>query len=301
MSKKASVEGYEIIISKEIKEFISPLSEEEYHFLEQNILAYGCKDPLTVWNKGNEYILIDGHHRFEICQRHNIDFQIEVLQFDSFENAQIWMLNNQMGRRNLTSDQLSYYRGKKYLVMRKSHGGDRKLEYDQSQNSATTKLLSQEFKVGESTIKRDAKFAEGLDIINNSNPELKSLILMGMTSLKKRDIMMISEIDDKDKSRLKVKNEADLYNKVSNFRKENIASIERKLDEIESTKYADAQAELQSRDSLFLDQDSRLERLKARIISSINDAIRNRNLKAIEELRDLIERLQKELTYGENQ
>lgn len=37
-----------------------------------------------------------------------------------------------------------------------------------------------------------------------------------------------------------------------------------------------AQAELQSRDPRFLDQQHRLERLKGRIMSAINEAIRDK-------------------------
>ncbi|MEQ8339193.1 MAG: ParB N-terminal domain-containing protein [Cyclobacteriaceae bacterium] len=289
----------EIIILDELRNFISPLSTEEFHYLEQSLLKNGCKDPLTLWQSEDGFILIDGHHRLQICQKHNIEFTTEVLQFTTMEEVQIWMVNHQIGRRNLTADQLSYYRGKKYLLLKKSHGGHTNVENKGNRGATTSKLLSEEFKVGESTIKRDAKFAEGLGIISQSNPELKNKILKGETGFKKGDIQLISDFDDKQKSLLKVKNEADLFNKISRFRKENVDEIERKLDEIENTKHADAQAELRSRDSMFSNQEERLERIKARIISAINDAIRNKNLKAIEELKGLVDRLQKELVYME--
>lgn len=295
MVSAASIRKEDIKILKELKDFISPLSNEEFHYLEKNVLEFGCKEPLTLWNKGKEYFLIDGHHRYDICIRHDLAFQIEILKFDSIEQVQIWMVNNQMGRRNLTPDQLSYYRGKKYLLLKRSIGGNENVTNKGVQNPTTSKLLAKEFKVGESTIRRDAKFAEGLEVICQSNPELKNNILKGLSKFKKRDIQLISEFDAEDKSKLKVKNEADLFNKIARFRKDNIESIERKLEELENIKHSESQDELKSRDAIFLNQDERLERLKARIISAINDAIRNRNIKAIEDLKELIERLQIEL------
>lgn len=297
MAKVASLDISEITILKEIKDFISPLSKEEFHQLEQNIIQQGCKNPLTIWDYNNAHVLIDGHHRYEICKKHNIEFQVEFLKFDSIDAVQVWMVNNQIGRRNLTSDQLSYYRGKKYLLIKKSHGGHANVENKGNHSITSSKLLSEEFKVGESTIKRDAKFAEGLEIISKSNPQLKNEILSGEAPFKKGDIQLLSDLDEKTKAKFKVRNEADLFNRISNFKKSNIDAIEKKLDEIETAKFVQAQEELKSRDPMFLNQDERLERIKGRVISAINDAIRNRNLKAIEELKELIERLQRELSY----
>jgi len=57
-------------IDSEFKNLIPPLTEEEYKGLENSILSEGCRDNLVTWND----ILIDGHNRYEICQKHNIEF-----------------------------------------------------------------------------------------------------------------------------------------------------------------------------------------------------------------------------------
>jgi 16S rRNA G966 N2-methylase RsmD len=46
-------------------------------------------------------ILIDGHNRYEICTRNDIEFRTVEMQFDSREDAKIWIIKNQFGRRNL--------------------------------------------------------------------------------------------------------------------------------------------------------------------------------------------------------
>ena len=88
----------ELTIKKEFKDLIHPLSQEENAFLEKDILNKGCLDALKTWNG----YLIDGHHRYEICQRHEVSFKQEELSFEDEEGVKVWMIDNQMGRRNIT-------------------------------------------------------------------------------------------------------------------------------------------------------------------------------------------------------
>ena len=86
-------------IDPEFKALIPPLSTEERAQLEENILSKGkCRDALILW----EGIIIDGHNRFEICAKHGIEFEIAEIPLSSREEAKLWLLENQLGRRNLT-------------------------------------------------------------------------------------------------------------------------------------------------------------------------------------------------------
>lgn len=89
----------ELHIDSELKAWIDPLSAEEYALLEASILRDGCRDPLVVWNGW----LLDGHNRYEICRKHGIEFQtFEKAGLKTKEDVKIWMIENQMGRRNAT-------------------------------------------------------------------------------------------------------------------------------------------------------------------------------------------------------
>ena len=85
------------------KTLIPPLSPEEYQYLEENILKDGVREPLVVWGD----ILIDGHNRYEICQKHGITYKTVNKDFESDEEAERWIILNQFGRRNLTKFQRS--------------------------------------------------------------------------------------------------------------------------------------------------------------------------------------------------
>jgi len=85
-------------ICQEFKNLIPPLSTEEREQLEQNILARRkCHDPIVLWDGK----IIDGHNRFEICVRHGIEFEIVEADLPSKDAAMLWILENQLGRRNL--------------------------------------------------------------------------------------------------------------------------------------------------------------------------------------------------------
>lgn len=87
-----------IKIDPEFQALIPPLSAEEKSQLEANIVADGCRDPLVVWGE----TLIDGHNRFEICNRLGLPFKTVTKEFESRVYARIWMRQLQRGRRNLS-------------------------------------------------------------------------------------------------------------------------------------------------------------------------------------------------------
>jgi len=85
-------------IDRELKALIPPLTEEEREQLEQNILRKRkCHDAIVLW----EGAILDGHNRFEICVKHGITFEIKEVQLESKDAAKLWIIENQMGRRNL--------------------------------------------------------------------------------------------------------------------------------------------------------------------------------------------------------
>jgi len=90
-------------IDEEFKNLLPPLSPEDFEQLERSILKDGCRDPLVIWKK--EKVLVDGHHRFSICQTHALPYGIEEMSFDSREDVVVWMMENQKSRRNMNKFQ----------------------------------------------------------------------------------------------------------------------------------------------------------------------------------------------------
>ena len=92
---------YDLTVDPEFRDLIPPLNEEELKLLEESLVADGCESPLIVWNG----VIVDGHNRYAICRKHEIPFAIQEKNFSSRDDAMLWMLRNQLGRRNLNNYQ----------------------------------------------------------------------------------------------------------------------------------------------------------------------------------------------------
>lgn len=122
-----------IVVLPELAAYIPPLLAEEFNQLEENIKQNGCREALLVWetNKeqvadlavdGTAYVLIDGHNRYAICQKSGIDYKVHVMNFASLDQVKFFMIDNQLGRRNLTPEQAAYLRGLRYIRQKQAKG-----------------------------------------------------------------------------------------------------------------------------------------------------------------------------------
>ena len=92
-----------IEIKKEFKDLIPPLTKEEFKQLENNCMTEGIREKILTWNG----FIIDGHNRYEIATKWDLDFETENKHFDNEEAVKEWMILNQFGRRNLSNYQRS--------------------------------------------------------------------------------------------------------------------------------------------------------------------------------------------------
>ena len=174
-----------LIINPELKELIPPLQLEEYQLLEKSITEEGCRDSLVIW--GNT--IIDGHNRYEICNRNNIEFSTKEMSFQSIGEVKVWMINNQFSRRNLPL----YQRAVLALKLKPIYAERAKINIIEgaknkgSKNSSkaniiprdTRQELSKQSGVSEDTISRVEKIEE------KATPEIKAKLASGNISINK--------------------------------------------------------------------------------------------------------------------
>jgi hypothetical protein len=210
----------ELIVNPELKKHIPPLKPDEYQALEQSIINEGCRDDIIIWyNKADEPekkycqncchdvisklsngsyqccecdatislakpTLVDGHNRFEICQRHDIEFKTKILEFDNIEDVKDWIDENQLGRRNLTDDQRRLIIGRRYN-REKKQGVRTDLTSGQNvQKLTTAKKLAKENKVDEKTVRRCGQLATRFEKMKVKQPELAKEIFEGDKTFK---------------------------------------------------------------------------------------------------------------------
>ena len=191
-----------ITIDQEFKDLLPALDPETYRLLEENILEHGLREPLVLWKSGedNRGILIDGHNRYQICTEHNIPFRTIEKDFTTREEVIIWIIGNQVSRRNLTPMQLSYFRGLHYQADKKIKGKNNQYAQQKSDNTqnesfhsgSTANRLSGQYNVSANTILRDAKLAEGLSLIGEISPEAKKKVLDGEVTVNKVKLETLS-------------------------------------------------------------------------------------------------------------
>jgi hypothetical protein len=90
-----------VTIDEEFQKLIPPLTDDEYRQLEENCIKEGIREAILVWDRGDDLVIVDGHNRYQIAREHNLKWNHKVMNFESREEAKIWIVKNQLGRRNL--------------------------------------------------------------------------------------------------------------------------------------------------------------------------------------------------------
>jgi len=91
-----------IVVNEDLKAYIDPLTPDEHDALERSLLTEGCRDALVLWGD----VLVDGHNRYGICQKHGIPFQtLQSTQFKTMDDVHLWMIDQHLGRRSVSDFQ----------------------------------------------------------------------------------------------------------------------------------------------------------------------------------------------------
>lgn len=181
--------GTELKIDPELEAVCLPLSDEEFDLLEKQVIRDGCQDALKVWDRDGELILLDGHNRLKICKKHKLPYDTSTIEIASIDEAVIWIVDNQKGRRNVaTKEQQDYISGKRYEAQKNINKfkGNQYTKESGSCDSCSNQTgggrtaAKQSKEIGEPherTIYDNAKFAQGVDAVREVSPELAEKIL----------------------------------------------------------------------------------------------------------------------------
>lgn len=169
-------------IDPEFQGLIPIMVKEEKDALEASILAEGCRDSLVHWDG----VLLDGHNRYEICTRHEIPFKTTGKTFDNRDQAKIWVIANQLSRRNITPAQRTYLLGIQYKLEKKEEGRPPGKPDQNDQVFLTAEKIAKQHHVGPATVRRAEKFADAVDKLS---PEEKAEVLAGKSGKTKQEII----------------------------------------------------------------------------------------------------------------
>ena len=144
-------------ISPEFAKLIPPLTHTEKIRLESSLKKEGCREALVVWNG----TLIDGHNRYKFCTANGIDFKVIQKDFVDEDEAKLWMIENQMARRNLNAaGMLVLERGRQEILARqadKRKKAGKKLDHSVKRREGcgkTSEILAEKTGISPRTIER---------------------------------------------------------------------------------------------------------------------------------------------------
>jgi len=181
-------------IDPEFKALMPPLTDEEYSQLEQNILRRKCYDPIVLWDG----TIVDGFNRFCICVEHGLEFKVEEMHFDSRKDAKIWIIQNQLGRRNLCdAARIELALCKADLLREKAkenlkRGGNplvKRPKLNPEESIDVRKAIAEEAGVGAKTLGRYMQIKE------SATPELLAKVSTGEIKIGTAHRMLPSEIE----------------------------------------------------------------------------------------------------------
>jgi hypothetical protein len=198
-----------LTISPRLKSVLPPLTDEQRDRLEENIRSDGeITDPICYWFDGTANVIVDGMNRFEIAGASNLGYDVREMSFTDYDAVELWMLERQAGKRNLTPNQLSELRGRYYNRAKK----DDKANLDQSVRSVdqfeppeetlgkpraasktTAEQVAEKFEVSPATVKRDAA---RVSIIDNLKEGVKSSLGKTVHEAALADLQKLAKLDD---------------------------------------------------------------------------------------------------------
>ena len=75
-----------ITILPQIEDLLYPLKPEELAHLEASIRQHGVREPLCLWDRDGELILVDGHNRYAVATRNGVTFPTTIMEFKDLDD-----------------------------------------------------------------------------------------------------------------------------------------------------------------------------------------------------------------------
>ena len=237
--------GFAVLeIDPEFKTLIRPLRKDEYLQLEVNLAVDGCREPIITWNN----IIIDGHNRYEICNRLHIPYAVQKMPFENREQAIVWICSNQLGRRNITEETRRYLIGKQYeleKVARKHppniNGFNQYKRRNKGERGETFRRTAQKFSaqynVSTGSVQKYAIFSKALDVVGQADPELPGKVLSGTFKISHENLVALSKMPPEEIRRIGTRPE-DLqhpFTSYSDTRKEFADTDEEPVESMQET------------------------------------------------------------------
>jgi hypothetical protein len=284
----------DLIIDSEFRDLIPPLMVGEYRGLESSIVENGFNPafPIIVWKGQN--IIVDGHNRYDICQKHGLPFEFIEQEFASRYEVVAWILENQIFRRNVNSLTRLYLIGRRYLVEKNELGENQYTNNSlnrvvqnglPSESKSTRDKIAAQLKVGNGTIARANELTKAIDTIVSNTGINRMSILTGDVKGTQDEIKELAAMDAESQKRIVdlILNEGELSISLASSRlwDENHAKalkeVEEKKKQMEEQSKAQREEEAaKERERLRIEHEARVQQENERLEKEKEEQEKNR-------------------------
>lgn len=224
----------DLVVDKEFEELLPVLTPEEFNRLEQSILKNGMLDPIKVWEEPDtgKYIIIDGHNRCKILKKNNISLNYwenyKIMYADELptrDDVKRWMLEQQLGRRNLSE-------AEKYEIVQKFKSVfEQKAKKNQSlggKGSANLPKVDTRKEMAKATGVSEGTYRKMDIVMKSDNEDLKQKLREKKVSVD----AAYKNVKSTDQKPITVKQQIDRLDKRINDIDKTIASLQAEKEEI---------------------------------------------------------------------
>jgi hypothetical protein len=184
MSNGLTAADINLTVDEELHRGIPKHTDAEAKAFRESVDREGrYRDPIRYWQQNGTALVLDGRHRLEDWQARPKDLpapSVEEVLLPDKAAARLYIVREQLARRNLTPQAFKTLVGELYNQQKKARGGDRKSAPDQSADSAlcskapenTAETVAEEVGVSPRTVKVYGKLVEAKNAINQTLPPL---------------------------------------------------------------------------------------------------------------------------------
>lgn len=224
----------DLVVDREFEELLPVLTPEEFERLEKSVVKNGMLDPIKVWEEPDtgKYIIIDGHNRYKILKKNNISLNYwenyKIMYADELptrDDVKRWMLEQQLGRRNLSE-------AEKYEIVQKfKNVFEQKAKKNQSlggKGSANLPKVDTRKEMAKATGVSEGTYRKMDIVMKSDNEDLKQKLREKKVSVD----AAYKNVKSTDQKSITVKQQIDRLDKRINDIDKTIASLQAEKEEI---------------------------------------------------------------------
>jgi hypothetical protein len=183
---------------EEFQNLLPAPSAEEQKQRERALMLEGCREVLVVWPCAGRRILLLGYEFIDLLKQHQLAVRIIEKEFTSRDDARMFIIQEQLPRRNLGMLAVSYLRGLRYQALKRPEG--RSVGYRilfPFARGKTAEALAATFEVSAATIRLDAQVTAAVnDIAEVCGGWARPLLLARTTRLSRGRLLALARLPE---------------------------------------------------------------------------------------------------------